>query len=147
MRQGLISAGEIAERLGIQCQTVYLWVRQRRIPFYRVGRLVKFDELEVLERFKGEADKQESSNGHATERIAIRRNVMVDPRRALGSNSSQTTEQSERYSDAQDGRVAALLVRGCTAKKGARKWQFGKDETQASGSVTFVTTLVATCRH
>jgi excisionase family DNA binding protein len=97
MQRGLISAGEIAERLGIQCQTVYLWVRQRRIPFYRVGRLVRFDELEVLARFKGEADRQESSDGHAHERVAIRRNVIVDPRRALGSNSSQTTEQSERY--------------------------------------------------
>ena len=52
MRRGLISANEIAERLGIQCQTVYLWVRQRRIPFYRVGRLVKFDEAEVLARFQ-----------------------------------------------------------------------------------------------
>ena len=97
MPQGLISAGEMAERLGIQCQTVYLWVRQRRIPFYRVGRLVKFDELEVLARFKGEADKQESSDGHAPERVAIRRNVIVDPRGTLGLNSSQTTEQSERY--------------------------------------------------
>ena len=97
MRQGLIRAGEIAERLGIQCQTVYLWVRQRRIPFYRVGRLVKFDELEVLARFKGEADKQKSSDSHAPERVAIRRNVIVDPPRALSSNSSQTTEQSERY--------------------------------------------------
>lgn len=101
MRQGLISASEIADRLGIQCQTVYLWVRQRRIPFYRVGRLVKFDQVEVLARFKSEADKQRSSDGHAAERVAIRRNVIVDPRRALGSNSSQTTEQtteqSERY--------------------------------------------------
>jgi excisionase family DNA binding protein len=96
MQRGLISAIEIAERLGIQCQTVYLWVRQRRIPFYRVGRRVKFDELEVLARFKGEADKQESSDGHAPE-VAIRRNVVVDPRRAIDSNSSQTTEQSERY--------------------------------------------------
>ena len=97
MRRGLISANAIAERLGIQCQTVYLWVRQRRIPFYRVGRLVKFDELEVLARFKGEVVKQKSSDGHARDRVAIRRNVNVDPRRALGSNSSQTTEQSERY--------------------------------------------------
>jgi excisionase family DNA binding protein len=97
MRQGLISASEIAERLGIQCQTVYLWVRQSRIPFYRVARLVKFDELEVLARFKGEADKQESSEGHAPERVAIHRNVVIDPRRALGSDSSQTTKQGERY--------------------------------------------------
>lgn len=97
MRRGLISAGEIAERLGIQCQTVYLWVRQRRIPFYRVGRLVKFDEAEVLARFKGEADNQEAFNRNAPERVAIRRSVMIHPRSALGSNSSQTTEQSERY--------------------------------------------------
>lgn len=97
MRRGLISAGEIADRLGIQCQTVYLWVRQRRIPFYRVGRLVKFDEAEVLARFKAGADQQESSNEKAPKRIAIRRKVIIDPRRALGSNSSQQAGQSERY--------------------------------------------------
>lgn len=62
MRRGLISANEIAERLGIQCQTVYLWVRQRRIPFYQVGRLVKFDEAEVLERFKAKADPNNASD-------------------------------------------------------------------------------------
>ena len=55
-RRNLISATEIAAVLGIQCQTVYLWVRQKRIPFYRVGRLVKFDEDEVLARFKTEAE-------------------------------------------------------------------------------------------
>src|SRR5258707_12916732 len=55
-RKTLISAGEIAEVLGIQCQTVYLWVRQKRIPFYRVGRLVKFNEGEVLAWFKAEID-------------------------------------------------------------------------------------------
>ncbi|MBA3257434.1 MAG: excisionase family DNA-binding protein [Pyrinomonadaceae bacterium] len=38
--------------MGIQCQTVYLWVRQKRIPFFRVGRLVKFDEQEVLAHFR-----------------------------------------------------------------------------------------------
>ena len=59
MRRGLISANEIAERLGIQCQTVYLWVRQKRIPFYRVGRLVKFDEAEVLASFKADIDDEE----------------------------------------------------------------------------------------
>jgi excisionase family DNA binding protein len=110
MRQGLISANDIAERLGIQCQTVYLWVRQKRIPFYRVGRLVKFDEAEVLARFKADIDddnnerpekdtlKVQSSRGrHSVKRIIISRNRTIDPRRAFGSNSSQTMEQSERY--------------------------------------------------
>ena len=110
MRQGLISANEIAERLGIQCQTVYLWVRQRRIPFYRVGRLVKFDESEVLARFKADIDNdsshpadnetlsvQSSRGGQSVKRVVVSMHRTIDPRRALGSDSSQSTEQSERY--------------------------------------------------
>ena len=111
MRRGLISANEIAELLGIECQTVYLWVRQKRIPFYRVGRLVKFDEAEVLARFKADvADDNssthandetlpvQSSRGRQTvKRFTISNNRPVDPRRAFGSKSSQTTEQRERY--------------------------------------------------
>jgi len=97
MRRGLVSASEIAERLGIQCQTVYLWVRQRRIPFYRVGRLVKFDEAEVLARFKAEAEQQKSSHEQAPKPITVSRNVVIDPRRALGSDSSRASEQSHRY--------------------------------------------------
>ena len=52
MTKSLITPNQIAELLGIQTQTVYLWVRQKRIPFYRVGRLIKFDEQEVLAHFK-----------------------------------------------------------------------------------------------
>ena len=110
MRRGLISANEIADSLGIQCQTVYLWVRQKRIPFYRVGRLVKFDEAEVMARFKAVIDEDSShaadnetlsvqslSGRHSVKRFTISTNRQIDPRRALGSKSSQTTEQSERY--------------------------------------------------
>lgn len=110
MQRALISASEIAEVLGIQCQTVYLWVRQKRIPFYRVGRLVKFDEAEVLAQFKAniEADDRDRSENdtlsvrtsrgqHSVRRFTISTNNQIDPRRALGSKSSQTTEQRERY--------------------------------------------------
>jgi len=110
MRQGLISANEIAERLGIQCQTVYLWVCQRRIPFYRVGRLVKFDEAEVLARFKADTDDNDNDRSEndtlsvrtsrgrqVVKRFTISNNRPSDPRRVLGSKSSQATEQSERY--------------------------------------------------
>src|SRR6266481_1374205 len=108
-RKNLISANEIAEVLGIQCQTVYLWVRQKRIPFYRVGRLVKFDEAEVLARFKADTDDdndrsdhgtlsvQTSRGRHSVRRMTISNNRPIDPRRVFGSESSQTTEQRERY--------------------------------------------------
>ena len=56
----MVTANELAERLGIPRQTVDLWARQKRIPFYGLGRLIKFDEEEVLAYFKVEADKDES---------------------------------------------------------------------------------------
>ncbi len=108
MRQGLISANEIAELLGIQCQTVYLWVRQKRIPFYRVGRLVKFDVEEVLTQFKAgtedghcaEEDKlnvQTSRGRQTVKRFTISNHRPIDPRHAFGSKSSQSAEQRQRY--------------------------------------------------
>jgi excisionase family DNA binding protein len=101
MQRALISASEITERLGIQHQTIYLWVRQKRIPFYRVGRLVKFDEAEVLAHFKSDADWQRAEDGHAEKRIVLSKGRTIDPRSALGLNAAQTTEQtteqSERY--------------------------------------------------
>jgi excisionase family DNA binding protein len=108
MRRGLVSAIEIAETLGVQSQTVYLWVRQKKIPFYRVGRLVKFDEAEVLARFKADSEdghcadegtlNVETSRGRQkVERFTISNHRPIDPRRAFGSKSSQSTEQRERY--------------------------------------------------
>jgi excisionase family DNA binding protein len=110
MQSRLISASEIATRLGIQCQTVYLWVRLKKIPFYRVGRLVKFDEAEVLARFKANTDDkaddgsdveqlsiQTSRGRQAVRRFTISNNKPIDPRRMFGSESSQTTERRERY--------------------------------------------------
>lgn len=109
-KRNLISANEIATVLGIQCQTIYLWVRQKRIPFYRVGRLVKFDEDEVLARFRTDAESDnkqsaeeesltvQTSHGRQTvKRFTISNHRPIDPRRAFGSKSSQSTEQRERY--------------------------------------------------
>src|SRR5947207_4549990 len=109
-RRNLISATEIAAVLGIQCQTVYLWVRQKRIPFYRVGRLVKFDEDEVLAQFKIDAESdnkqsaEEESLGVRTsrgrqsvKRFTISNHRTIDPRRAQGSESSQIAERRQRY--------------------------------------------------
>jgi excisionase family DNA binding protein len=96
MKKSLITANEIAERLGIRHQTVYPWIRQKRIPFYRVGRLVKFDEDGVLAHFKAEAEKNEFPENAAGKRIVISR-CTIDPRRAADSNATLTPEQRQRY--------------------------------------------------
>ena len=38
---------QAAEYLGIKRQTLYSWVFQRKIPFFKIGRLVKFDRKEL----------------------------------------------------------------------------------------------------
>lgn len=45
----LMTATELAAFLCVQEQTVRLWVCQRRIPFYRVGRCVRFRRSEIEE--------------------------------------------------------------------------------------------------
>ena len=97
MKTSLITANDLAERFGVRCQTVYLWVRQRRIPFYRVGRLIKFDELEVLAHFKVEVEKDNPGKKQTERRIATSRNATtIDPFRALRSKPELTPDQ-RRY--------------------------------------------------
>lgn len=40
---------ELSEYLGVEKSTVYTWVHTRQIPYYKIGRLVKFkvDEIQV----------------------------------------------------------------------------------------------------
>ena len=47
MAERWLSVDEIAEHLGIKKDTVYKWVRRKRMPFHRVGRLLKFQAGEV----------------------------------------------------------------------------------------------------
>ena len=42
--QRLISVNEAAVYTGLSPHTIYTMVSQRRIPYVKVGRLVKFDE-------------------------------------------------------------------------------------------------------
>lgn len=97
MKKSLITANQIAERLGIQTQTVYLWVRQKRIPFYRVGRLTKFDEQEVLAHFKVEVEKDDPSKKQTVKRTpTFRSTTEIDPFRTLRSKPELTPDQ-RRY--------------------------------------------------
>jgi len=43
----LISVDDVSQRLGVKIKTVYGWVHARRIPFVKVGRLVRFDLIDV----------------------------------------------------------------------------------------------------
>ncbi len=42
-----LSVDEIAEHLGIQQETVYMWIVQKGLPAHKLGRLWKFDKDEV----------------------------------------------------------------------------------------------------
>lgn len=42
-----IGVKELAEYLNIKPETVYAWVQQRKFPYVKIGRLVKFDPLKI----------------------------------------------------------------------------------------------------
>lgn len=45
---GLLNVRGAAALLGVAPRTVYAWVAERRIPFRRAGRLLRFDRAELL---------------------------------------------------------------------------------------------------
>jgi len=49
--QNLLGLNEIAEYLGVKPSTIYAWVNQKRLPYYKIGSLVKFD-LHDIEAWK-----------------------------------------------------------------------------------------------
>ena len=43
----LMDISEVAQRLGVKVNTVYSWVNQRKIPYVKMGRLLKFDLSDI----------------------------------------------------------------------------------------------------
>jgi len=43
----LLSPKELSEYLGLSLNTIYSWVNERKLPYYKVSRLVKFDIAEI----------------------------------------------------------------------------------------------------
>ena len=43
----LIDIEAVSEQLGVCIKTVYGWIHMRRIPFVKIGRLVKFDPKDI----------------------------------------------------------------------------------------------------
>jgi excisionase family DNA binding protein len=91
----LITVDEAAMLLGVKRQTIYLWVRQGSLPFYRVGkRLIKFDTQELLSCFKVER----SMTAPQSQKIEVGERSLAEPFRALEKTESpQAKEQKERY--------------------------------------------------
>ena len=47
MRKQFIGVKELAEYLGIRVNTIYMWTFQKKIPYFKIGKLVKFDLEEI----------------------------------------------------------------------------------------------------
>lgn len=47
MNRNLVGPKELAQYLDLSINTVYAWVYMRKIPFFKIGRLVKFDLREI----------------------------------------------------------------------------------------------------
>ena len=63
MERRFIGVTELAEYLGIKVNTVYAWVSMRKIPFHKIGKLVKFDPRDIdvwTARLRVEASKEVS---------------------------------------------------------------------------------------
>jgi excisionase family DNA binding protein len=53
MEDRWLSVDEIADHLGIKRDTVYKWISERQMPGHKIGRLWKFNKLEVDEWVRG----------------------------------------------------------------------------------------------
>ena len=49
MEKRFVGIKELAEYLGVKESTIYSWVHQRVIPYYKIGRLPRFDSSEIEE--------------------------------------------------------------------------------------------------
>ena len=47
MEKRFIGTEEMAEYMDLSINTIYSWVYSRKIPFFKMGRLVKFDLKEI----------------------------------------------------------------------------------------------------
>jgi excisionase family DNA binding protein len=45
----LMGLKQAAQKLGIAEQTLYVWCQLKRVPYYKIGRFLKFDEQELNE--------------------------------------------------------------------------------------------------
>ena len=47
MERRFVGVTDLAEYLGLNTNTLRYWIWQRRIPFHKLGRLIRFDLKEI----------------------------------------------------------------------------------------------------
>ncbi len=67
MERRYLSPRELAEYCGLSRETIYLWVRERKIPFIKKSRLIKFDKLAIDAWLK--KDEIKSASGYEMAKI------------------------------------------------------------------------------
>ena len=45
--QRFLGVKELSEYLGVSRNTIYFWLSQRKVPYFKIGRFVKFDVKEI----------------------------------------------------------------------------------------------------
>ena len=58
----LLTVKEAAALLAVKTRTIYAWVQQRRIPFRRAGRLLRFDRVQLLNWSSEQAEEKNSND-------------------------------------------------------------------------------------
>ena len=58
----LLTVQEAAALLAVKTRTIYAWVQQRRIPFRRAGRLLRFDRVQLLNWSSEQAEEKNSND-------------------------------------------------------------------------------------
>lgn len=58
MEKRFININELAGYLGLTKGTLYVWVCQRRIPYLKVGKLLRFDIIELQDWLKDKRVKE-----------------------------------------------------------------------------------------
>ena len=61
MEKRYLSPKELSEYTGFSVYTIYLWIRQRKIPFIKKSRLKKFDKEEIDKWLKKDKVRSVSS--------------------------------------------------------------------------------------
>jgi len=58
MERRYISITEASEYLGLTKGTLYVWACQKRIPYLKIGKLLKFDIIEIEQWLKDKRVKE-----------------------------------------------------------------------------------------
>lgn len=69
MSMKLLKPKEVAEMIGVETSTIYQWTSQGFIPYVKLGRLVRFNEDDVMKWLRNKARRGRKSRKIEIERL------------------------------------------------------------------------------